>query len=194
MKENAKVHFFLVVIVLPFLHQVVVRAEESTVPTYSDSQTIPWDDLSNSKGRNWSEAASEKAEQLKRFSSAIRLKRVFYSDDFRLGYIMLAPGAVYPTHVHPAPEVYHMLWGTAEWAVDGETKIVGAGETIYMKPNATHRMRVVSKEPMKAIWAQWAPGGDRSYMDHGYRLLENLPELPAEALFSDDAEFLPLSK
>jgi hypothetical protein len=33
-------------------------------PTYSNSQAIPWDDLSNTDGRNWSEAASKNAEQL----------------------------------------------------------------------------------------------------------------------------------
>jgi hypothetical protein len=47
---------------------------------------------------------------------------------------------------------------------------------------------------MKAIWAQWAPGGDQSYMDRGYELLEDLPPLPDSARFGEDAEFFPLTE
>jgi quercetin dioxygenase-like cupin family protein len=194
MKAIAKTLAFLALTGAASLSPAPLHAEELNSPTYSNSQVVPWDDLSNTKGRNWSEAASDKAEQLKRFAPAVRLKRVFYSEDFRLGYIMLAPGAIYPAHVHPAPEVYHMLSGTAEWNVNGNTKIVGIGETIHMKPHASHRIRVVSEEPMKAIWAQWAPGGDQSYMDRGYELLEDLPPLPDSARFGEDAEFFPLTE
>lgn len=93
----------------------------------------------------------------------------------------------------PRRMVYHVLSGTTEWTVDGQTKIVGPGGTVHMKPNAAHRIRVVSEDPLRALWAQWAPGGDQSYMDHGYKLLEELPELPDTARFAEDPSFLPLA-
>lgn len=161
----------------------------SEPPVFTDAQAIDWDDLTDTSGRNWSETASSAGVALVRFAEGVRLKRVFFSPDFRFGYIMMAPGMVYPAHRHPAPEIYHLLGGTARWTVDDRIEVVGAGTTIYMRPMASHRVEVVSDEPMRAIWAQWAPDGDASCMDTGYQLLEMLPDLPDRARFADDETF-----
>ena len=82
-------------------------------------------------------------------------------DDIQFGIWELAPKATYHSHRHVVPEIYFVTEGKAEWTVDGVTRAVGPGMTIYTKPGAVHRMVNHSNENVKAIWLWWAPGGDR---------------------------------
>jgi quercetin dioxygenase-like cupin family protein len=38
--------------------------------------------------------------------------------DVLMGMLELAPGATYPAHRHPAPELYYVMSGTAQWTDD----------------------------------------------------------------------------
>jgi len=104
--------------------------------------------------------------------------------DIGFGIGELGPGAIYPEHRHPCPELYYFISGRAKWNVDGEEFIAEAGSTVYMKPNAVHSLEVISEERAVVIWADWAPNGDRSAMQGGYELLGRVPEQPDRARIS----------
>ena len=55
-------------------------------------------------------------------------------DDIQFGIWELAPNAIYHSHRHEVPEIYFVTEGKADWTVDGVTREVGQGMTIYTKP------------------------------------------------------------
>ncbi len=105
--------------------------------------------------------------------------------EFFFGELELAPGAIYPGHLHPAPEMYYVLEGRIEWTVGDETFIAEPGTALYTAPSTVHRMVNLGDGIARAVWAWWAPGGDTSVMGPGYRITETLPSQPASARFPD---------
>ena len=101
--------------------------------------------------------------------------------DIAFGVGELAPGAIYPPHRHPSPELYYFVTGSAKWNVDGEEFVATPGSTVYMKPNAVHSLEIVSDEAAFVVWADWSPDGDMDAMQGGYELLEHVPEQPERA-------------
>jgi quercetin dioxygenase-like cupin family protein len=98
-------------------------------------------------------------------------------EDIRFGLVQLAPNAVYPGHRHEAPEVYYVLSGKASWTVGSQSFIAEAGATIYIPANTIHRMVNQLDEPLTAVWAWWAPGGDKSVFDRdAYEFTEDIPD------------------
>ena len=77
------------------------------------------------------------------------------SGDVYFGEAEWAPGAIYVGHRHPAPEIYYVISGEAEWTVDGETFLATAGTAIYAKPQAIHRMVNVGNGVLKTVWMWW---------------------------------------
>jgi oxalate decarboxylase/phosphoglucose isomerase-like protein (cupin superfamily) len=59
--------------------------------------------------------------------------------------------------------------------VGGETFTAEPGTAILTPPNAVHRMVNHGDEPVTAVWAWWAPGGDRGVFEGGYRIVDPLP-------------------
>lgn len=101
--------------------------------------------------------------------------------DIAFGVGEIGPGAIYPPHRHPTPELYYFVSGSAKWNVDGEEFVATPGSTVYMKPNAIHSLEVVSADKAVVVWADWAPDGDMNAMQGGYELLEYVPEQPERA-------------
>lgn len=97
-------------------------------------------------------------------------------DEMSMGVLDLDPGGYYPAHAHPAPEIYYVLSGTAEWTVGGETFTAAAGMTIYHAPDVPHRMVNTGSEPLRTVWFWWAPGGDPSALRGQITLLEDMPD------------------
>jgi len=130
----------------------------------TQSDETGWVEVRTATGFNWSEAVALMPEAVDRIDRVLRNRAVYRQDGFGFGHLMLGSGALYPYHAHASPEAYHVLSGVAEWSVDGETRRVGPGTTIYHAPYADHRWTTVSKEPLRVVWAQWVPDGDRSGM------------------------------
>ena len=82
-------------------------------------------------------------------------KPAFQNNYLYFGPLEQKPGYTYPAHNHPAPEIYFVLSGEAEWYVDDESQTVSAGSIIYHRPFAVHGWKVTSKEPLKVVWAWW---------------------------------------
>lgn len=96
-------------------------------------------------------------------------------DDVLMGVLDLDAGGYYPAHSHPAPEIYFILSGSAEWTVGEETFTAQAGMAIYHPPNVAHRMVNNGAETLKTVWFWWGPDGQREVMQVGVTLLEDMP-------------------
>lgn len=90
------------------------------------------------------------------------------------GVLELAPGGYYPGHHHPAPEIYYVLSGEAEWTVGDQTFLAQPGSAIYHPTLKLHRMVNKGKEPLRVIYFWWAPGGDPKVFNE-YNFLEAMP-------------------
>ena len=89
--------------------------------------------------------------------------------DVRMGLQELEPGAAYPTHHHPSPEIYMVLSGEARWSV-GDRLIDAVPETtIYTPPDTTHRIENTGGTRLQWLYFWWAPNGDVSVFESGQR-------------------------
>lgn len=70
----------------------------------------------------------------------------------RIGLLLLAPATLYPSHRHPAAEVYHLVAGRSEWwRADGGWQWREAGAAIHHAPHVPHATRA-GAEPMLALY------------------------------------------
>jgi quercetin dioxygenase-like cupin family protein len=59
-----------------------------------------------------------------------------------MGVLLLAPGTLYPSHRHPAVEIYCALDGEAEWWREGEGwRRLPPGSLIHHPSGIAHAMR-----------------------------------------------------
>ncbi len=67
---------------------------------------------------------------------------LFHAPDIRVGLLVLGPGLHYPTHAHPAEEVYHPLTAGGDWRRgDEDWRRVAAGSAIHHPPMIAHETR-----------------------------------------------------
>ncbi len=52
--------------------------------------------------------------------------------------VMFEKGAIGPMHNHPHEQLTYVASGEFEFTIDGVTKIVRTGDTLYKKPNVMH--------------------------------------------------------
>ena len=71
------------------------------------------------------------------------------------GFIVYSPGELYyPWHHHPAEEMYFILAGEAEFAVEGKTpKMLSPGDHMFHGENVPHNMQ--TREKGVLAWVQW---------------------------------------
>ncbi len=61
-----------------------------------------------------------------------------YNDDIMMVKVKFEKGAIGFVHSHPHTQVTYVVSGVFEFSNDGESKIVKAGDGVYMKPNSLH--------------------------------------------------------
>ena len=77
----------------------------------------------------------------------------FANPNVLVAFTLQAPGIVYPLHRHKAPEVYHVISGTAEWQRDGEPwRRRLPGEWLFHASDQGHAMRT-GDEPLLTLVA-----------------------------------------
>ncbi len=108
------------------------------------SHEIPWVELKDALGYNGSEAVEQLPEAVDRIDRVLRNRAVFRREGIGFGQLMLGSRALYPYHSHASPGAYHVISGEAEWTVDGETRRIGPGTSIYHAPYADHRWTTTS--------------------------------------------------
>ena len=93
---------------------------------------------------------------------------IYRSDEGKIGFYLQAPNVYYPSHWHPAEELYYILHGTSGWAVDDKELVEKTRQSfVHHKSMQPHTMESWA-EPVLAIWA-WH--GDISV--DGYRISEH---------------------
>ena len=85
--------------------------------------------------------------------------------DVRMGLQELDPGAAYPTHHHPSPEIYVVLSGEARWTVAERSFAAEPGTAVYTPPDTTHRIENAGATPLRWLYFWWAPGGNVSVFE-----------------------------
>lgn len=155
---------------------------------------VPWPELTAVDESGIPEDSRERAREFRRMQEIMRWKTLIGTGgrfgealpdpDIAFGVGELGPGAIYPAHRHPCPELYYFISGSARWNVDGEEFIATPGSTVYMKPNAVHSLEIISDEKAVVVWADWSPDGDMDAMQGGYELLGHVPEQPERAKIS----------
>jgi quercetin dioxygenase-like cupin family protein len=69
-----------------------------------------------------------------------------------LGLLLLGPGTHYPTHRHPAEEIYIVASGEAEWQMgEGEWRRRRAGDVIRHESMVPHATRAL-EQPLLAVY------------------------------------------
>jgi quercetin dioxygenase-like cupin family protein len=155
---------------------------------------VPWPELVTVDEASIPEELRARAQEMRRMQEVMRWKTLVGTGgrfgealpdpDIGFGVGELGPGAIYPAHRHPCPELYYFISGSARWNVDGEEFIATPGSTVYMKPNSVHSLEIISEEKAVVVWADWSPNGDMEAMQGGYELLGHVPEQPDSAKIS----------
>jgi len=70
-------------------------------------------------------------------------------------FFSFAPNAVIPPHRHPHEQITYVIEGEMEFSLEGETRVLRAGEGIVILSGKAHSARVLSG-PAKAVDA-WYP-------------------------------------
>ena len=65
-------------------------------------------------------------------------KILTYSDDLMMCEITFEKGAKGNVHSHAHLQITYIAEGSFEFTIDGETKIVNKGDSVYMPSNAVH--------------------------------------------------------
>lgn len=65
------------------------------------------------------------------------------------------PNAVIPSHKHPHEQITYIIEGAIEFTVNGETKVLKAGDGVVILSNQEHSAKILDK-PTRAVDA-WYP-------------------------------------
>ena len=68
----------------------------------------------------------------------VKRKILAYGDALMQVEVHFEKGAVGAMHSHVHSQLTYVLSGKFEFTIDGETKIVSAGDTLYKTPNVVH--------------------------------------------------------
>jgi quercetin dioxygenase-like cupin family protein len=85
-------------------------------------------------------------------------RRAVYLDDVMLTFFDFEPGAIIPEHHHPHQQITWVVSGTMEFVLDGEKRLLHAGDGALIPPDVVHSA-VILDEPCRAIDA-WHPVRD----------------------------------
>jgi quercetin dioxygenase-like cupin family protein len=82
-------------------------------------------------------------------------RRAAYLDDLMITFIDFEPGAVIPEHHHPHQQITWVVSGSMAFELDGEKRVLCAGDGVLVAPNTLHSATVLD-EPCQALDA-WHP-------------------------------------
>lgn len=97
---------------------------------------------------------SESELETKNPLEGITLKSVS-GNNTMMTFFTFEPGSIIPAHKHPHEQITYVIEGEMEMVLDGETKLLKAGDGVVILPNQDHSAKILSK-PVKAVDA-WYP-------------------------------------
>jgi len=83
------------------------------------------------------------------------MRRAVYLDDVMLTFFEFEANAVIPEHHHPHQQITLVLSGAMEFDLDGEKRVLSAGDGVLIRPDIPHSA-VILDEPCRALDA-WHP-------------------------------------
>ncbi len=86
------------------------------------------------------------------------MRRAVYLDDVMITFFDFEPNAVIPGHHHPHQQITWVISGTMEFDLDGETRVLRAGDGVLIPPDTPHGA-VILDEACRALDA-WHPVRD----------------------------------
>ena len=101
------------------------------------------------------------------------------NENIYFGSLEMKPGYTDPAHNHPAPEIYYVIDGEADWYVDDEKQHVSSGTMIYHRPYAVHGWTVTGAKPLRVVWLWWTENkGEDSALTSSARMVN--PDLASK--------------
>ena len=70
--------------------------------------------------------------------------RFFNSENMTFGYYNIEAGASIHEHSHPNEEVWHVIEGTLEVSIAGQTQVAGPGCVAVVPPDTLHSVRALT--------------------------------------------------
>jgi mannose-6-phosphate isomerase-like protein (cupin superfamily) len=86
------------------------------------------------------------------FAEIIGPDAPFKSQQVCLGLTLIGPATLYPSHVHPAIELYYVASGTAAWIANGVTSLHSPGAFILHPSQVVHAMQT-RQAPLLAVYS-----------------------------------------
>jgi quercetin dioxygenase-like cupin family protein len=86
------------------------------------------------------------------FAEIIGPQAPFKSENVCLGLTLIGPGTLYPSHTHPAIELYYVAAGVAKWTANGVSTLNPPGTFILHPSQVVHAMQT-SQEPLLAVYS-----------------------------------------
>jgi mannose-6-phosphate isomerase-like protein (cupin superfamily) len=74
-----------------------------------------------------------------------------YAPQCRVGFTLVAADTFYPSHAHPAVELYLVIAGQAQWTASNARQMVAPGRFVLHRSNEPHAMRTLN-EPLLALY------------------------------------------
>lgn len=75
--------------------------------------------------------------------------RFFHSEHMTFAYYTIDGGAALPPHAHANEEVWHVIEGSIDLTLDGDTRTVRAGNALVVPANTPHAAS--AKQPCRVI-------------------------------------------
>jgi mannose-6-phosphate isomerase-like protein (cupin superfamily) len=98
------------------------------------------------------EFSTEQAEETRAGYQYWFADKNFLGDGRTLKLSVVEPGkATHAPHCHPEDEFFFVLEGTAEFFLDGKTKVVGPYTSLYCPSNSEHGIRNVGETQLKYL-------------------------------------------
>lgn len=103
------------------------------------------------------------------------------------------PKFTVPLHYHKThAEIFYVVSGEVQWTIGGETRVVHAGELVYIPPTTPHKVHVVGGKPEHDIFIS-LPGGYEYQNEAAKGFSKQELDAPAaKTLLADLADFNPL--
>jgi quercetin dioxygenase-like cupin family protein len=73
-------------------------------------------------------------------------------DDLMLTHFTFKAGAVVPEHSHSHQQITFLVRGEMEFTLEGETRLIRAGEGCAVPPNAKHGVRAMTEAEAIDCW------------------------------------------
>lgn len=100
---------------------------------------------------SYTSTETTKDQETKRLFNVLWERRQGNDTDFSITVERGEPGSWFRAHSHDLEQIFFVIEGRMEIAVDDETQVIGPREMVYVPRNATHSARNVGEGPLEYL-------------------------------------------